>query len=87
MVAYNYRGVRNTYIRGTYHNDKGFDETFLTSCRLPDITSLNFGVSYSLTDDFSIWLQADNLLNRKIDILPGLLSQGVTVAGGLSVVF
>lgn len=87
VVAYNYRGIRNTYIRGTYHNDKGFDETFITSTRLPDVTSLDFGVSYSFTDNFSIWLQADNLLNRKIDMLPGLPCQGLTAAGGVAVTF
>ncbi|MDE7413270.1 MAG: TonB-dependent receptor [Muribaculaceae bacterium] len=87
MISYNYRGVRQSYIRGSYRNDKGFRETFLTSSRLPDITNLNFGVSYSFTDAFSIWLQADNLLNRKVDILPGLLSQGITFAGGVALIF
>ncbi|MDE6028333.1 MAG: hypothetical protein K2G23_09695 [Muribaculaceae bacterium] len=86
-LAYNYRGVRNAYLYGTYHNDKGFNESVLTAYRLPDITSLDFGASYSFTDSFSLWLQADNLLNRKIEMLPGLPSQGITFAGGLSVLF
>ncbi len=86
-LAYTYRGVRNAYIYGQFHNDKGFNESVLTSYRLPDVTSLDFGASYSITDNFSLWLQADNLLNRKIEMLPGLLSQGITLAGGLSVVF
>ena len=86
-LAYTYRGVRNAYINGSYHNDKGFDEKVLTAYRLPDLTSLDFGASYSFTDNFSLWLQADNLLNRKIEMLPGLPSQGITFAGGLSVLF
>ncbi|MDE5791369.1 MAG: hypothetical protein K2H96_09100 [Muribaculaceae bacterium] len=86
-LAYNYRGVRNAYIYGTYHNDKGFNETVLTAYRLPDVTSLDFGASYSFSDKFSLWLQADNLLNRKIEILPGTPSQGINFAGGLSVLF
>lgn len=86
-LAYNYRGVRNAYIYGTYHNDKGFNESVLTAYRLPDVTSLDFGASYSFTDSFSLWLQADNLLNRKIEMLPGLPSQGIAFAGGFSVLF
>ena len=86
-LAYNYRGVRNAYIYGSYRNDKGFDEQVLTACRLRDVTSLDFGASWSFTDAFSLWLQADNLLNRKIEMLPGLPSQGITFAGGLSVLF
>ena len=86
-LSYRYRGVRNAYIIGEYRNTKGFDESILTSRRLPDVTSLDFGASYSITENFSLWLQADNLLNRKVEMLPGLPSQGITFAGGLSVLF
>ena len=86
-LSYSYRGVRNIWINGTYRNDKGFDEAILTSMRLPDVTSLDFGASYSFTDSFSLWIQADNLLNRHIRLLPGLPSQGIAVAGGVSILF
>lgn len=86
-LSYNYRGVRSSWIKGSYRNDKGFDETILTSLRLPDVTSLDFGASYSFTDSFSLWLQADNILNRHILLLPALPSQGVSVAGGVSILF
>ena len=86
-LSYRYRGVRNAYITGEYRNDKGFDESFVASRRLPDITSLDFGASYSFTDSFSLWLQADNLLNRRVEVLPGLPCQGITFAGGISLLF
>lgn len=86
-ISYRYRGVRNAYITGEYRNAKGFMETLLVSQRLRDITSLDFGASYSFTDSFSLWLQADNLLNQHIDVLPGLPSQGITFAGGVSLLF
>lgn len=86
-LAYNYRGVRNCYIQGKYHNDKGFYESILSAYRLPDITSLDFGASYSFSDKIALWVQADNLLNRKTELLPGLPAQGITFAGGLSILF
>ena len=86
-LSYSYRGVRNAYVFGMIHNNKGFDEDFLTAKRLEDITSLDFGASYSFSDAFSIWVQADNLLNRHVETLPGLRSQGFTAAAGVSILF
>lgn len=86
-LAYDYRGVRNIYTVGYYRGGLISDATALVSRRLPDITSLNFGVSYGITDHFNIWLQADNLLNRHVELLPRLPQQGIRFAGGFGVTF
>lgn len=86
-LSYNYRGVRRIYTYGQSLNDKNIPESTLCSMRLPDITMLNFGASYGITDKFSIWAQGDNLLNRHDEKLPCLPLQGITLTGGVSIIF
>lgn len=86
-LAYEYRGVRNIYTMANYAGALVSMSEMLVGYRLPDITYLNFGASYSITRDFCLWLQADNLLNRKDELLPSLPQQGIRIAGGLSVIF
>lgn len=54
---------------------------------LPDMATVNLSASYRFTPNFSVWLQGDNILNRRDEILPLLPSQGVSVVGGLNVLF
>lgn len=86
-LSYNYRGVRRAYIIGEYHTDRGFDESILTSRRLPDMTTLNFGASWSFSPTVALWLQVDNILNQHIEILPSLPAQGIAFAGSISLNF
>lgn len=87
-LAYNYRGVRTIYTQGLYTDlVSGVENNLLTGLRLPDICMLNFGASYNFTKTFALWLQADNLINRHDDYLPGLPMQGVRIAGGFSLLF
>ena len=86
-VAYEYRGVRNVYAMGAYSGALISDCQALMPCRLPDLTYLNIGASYGISRNCSIWLQADNILNRHDEILPMLPTQGVRIAGGLSLTF
>ncbi len=86
-LAYDYRGVRNIYTMATTESVTTPGEQILVSRRLPDITYLNFGASYSFTPKISVWLQADNLLNRHDEWLPGLPTQGVRVMGGVGFIF
>ena len=86
-VAYNYRGVRNIYTKANYSSSLKANDTALVAYRLPDLCNLNFGASYSFTDSFNVWLQADNLLNRHDEILPCLPQQGVRICGGFGVTF
>ncbi len=86
-LAYDYRGVRNIYTIGNYQGGMISDADVLLSKRLPDITYLNFGASYGITSNFTVWVQADNLLNRHDELLPGLPQQGVRLAAGFGVTF
>lgn len=86
-IGYQYRGVRNIYTIATAENAITLDDNYLVSSRLPDITYLNAGASYSFTKNFNIWIQADNLLNRRDEWLPSLPTQGVRILGGFGVTF
>ena len=72
---------------GAYSGALISDCQALMPCRLPDLTYLNIGASYGISRNCSIWLQADNILNRHDEILPMLPTQGVRIAGGLSLTF
>lgn len=90
-VGYEYRGVRNIYSRlenmtpGNVINGKGKDR--VTALRLPDLTLLKAGVSYDITPAFGIRVDAQNLLNRHDVLLPGLPGEGLSITGGLRILF
>ena len=86
-LSYTYRGVRKAYITGQYIADNRLPREILASRRLPDITYLNFGASYGFSNNLTLRVQADNLLNRHDEILPGLPTQGLTLSAGLSFLF
>lgn len=86
-LSYQYRGVRNIYTDAIYSSAMMANEQTLAGMRLPDICYLNFGISYGFTDSFTIWGQADNLLNRHDALLPSLPQQGIRLALGLSLLF
>ncbi|MDE6794983.1 MAG: hypothetical protein K2J63_06720 [Muribaculaceae bacterium] len=93
-VSYDYRGVRKIYATSMptfvlFQRDVIIDgkTTSLHSLDLPDITLLNLSASWDCSDNFSIWLQADNILNRHDVILPMQPTQGVVVVGGFKWLF
>ncbi len=94
-VQYDYRGVRNIYsLYPEPTNTPGGTTVIVNNVeqkpaamRLPDITELSFKARYAFTPAVSIWLQADNLLNRRHIILPGLPTEGISVTGGLQWLF
>lgn len=77
-AGYAYRGVRNCY----RWESEGSDFT-LTPYRLPDITDLNARITFSILDNLDIYCKGENLLNRHVDLLPGLQSEGIVIAGGI----
>lgn len=91
-IGYDYRGTRNIYMKSvsaitdgaTLINGK---ETTLHSLPLPDLHLVNLSASWDFSDDFSVWMQADNLLNRHSEVLPMQPMQGVVVAGGFKWLF
>lgn len=86
-LAYDYRGVRNIYTMGNYKGGLISDSETLVSKRLPDMTYLNLGASYAISSNLNVWIQADNLLNRNDELLPGLPQQGVRLSAGFGVTF
>lgn len=77
-VGYLYRGVRGYY---------EFAEGAWTSARMPDITDLRARISFSLLSNLDIYVRGQNLLNRRVELLPGYGSEGIAVSGGLYLEF
>lgn len=77
-LGYEYRGVRSCYAWNRTDGAKT-----LTAYRLPDITDLNFRITYSIMDNLDIYCQGLNLLNRHPWLLPGLQTEGIAISGGL----
>ncbi len=83
-LGYNYRGVRQIWVNTAVNDGTGFWGTSLEGMRLPDLTILNLGASWSFSTKFDVWLQGDNLLNRHDVTLPMLYQPGITVTAGLA---
>ncbi len=87
-VGYDFRGKRAIYAQGEYATD--YPSTWVTtleSMPLPDISQLNAGASYDIFKNLNVWVQANNILNRREIILPDLPSQGVSVTAGFGFTF
>ncbi len=85
-LAYEYRGVRqaftNAMLVGTLNT-----VTTPVAMRLPDVTNLNFGASYGISDNFDVWLQLDNILNTRRVLLPSLPEPGICAYIGFGLRF
>ena len=77
-VGYEYRGVRNCYFMSS--TAEGMRPA---AFRLPDITDLKAKISYKILDNLDVYCSGENLLNRHVDILPGLQCEGVAISGGV----
>jgi len=91
-LGYDYRGKRNIYLKSMSSFTDGATlingtEVTLHSLSLPDLNLVNLSASWDFTDDFSVWIQADNLLNRHSEVLPMQPMQGVVMAGGFKWLF
>lgn len=81
-LGYDYRGVRNCYLPGS--DADGFVPA---AYRLGDITDLNAKITFSLLKNLDIYCAGANLLNRKVQLLPGLQSEGIVISGGFYLEF
>ena len=92
-LGFNYRGGRKIYTRTFYtENEGGMNiinvvKSELTGLSLPDLSLLNFKASWSFTKDISVWLHADNILNRHTWILPMQPTQGIVITAGCDWIF
>lgn len=90
IVGYQYRGVRHIY--AVARADAGSGLPFTTAdriegMRLPDVTDLSAGLSWALSDRFSIWGEALNILDRRVQLLPQTKSEGFGFLLGFGVKF
>lgn len=85
-LQYGYRGVRKAYV-GRYTSTFPEDTRAARFVRLPDVTDLSARVDYQLNDAISFSLQGNNLLGRRIDLMPDLPCPGAIVLGGVQFVF
>lgn len=100
FASYSYRGVRRIYTRyyaadpvvtlpGTgipVVSDRKSDPP-LCSMRLPDITDLSVGASFRIRSWVRVFVQASDILNRKVLWLPATPLQGISVTGGFNFLF
>lgn len=90
-IGYDLRAKRTIYTRGSadIHNGNisGDNNGKLYGIHLPALTLLNLSASWDFTHNFSVWMQADNLLNRHDDYLPMLPMQGISIIAGLKILF
>ena len=95
-VGYEYRGVRNIYSSWDWISDTKSDlpvvddterDSPLSSLRLPDLTLLNARAGWQFTPKIGIFIQAANLLNRHDAILPLTPTSGISVTGGVNLLF
>ena len=91
-AGYDYRGVRRIYTASYSDPTPGGpvingDGITLQHLRLPDLTLLNVSASWDFTPSFSVWVEADNLLNRHDCVLPMQPTQGIVGVAGLKWLF
>ncbi len=58
-----------------------------TEITLDGFFDLNFGVSYFISDNFSIWLSGTNLLNSNYERFYNYPVQGFEIMGGIGLRF
>lgn len=79
-VGYRYRGVRNIF-RRYGETQESYGE------RLPDICNLSFGARYRLSRTVTFFGKADNLLGKRIIVLPCQPAEGFNFLVGADVIF
>lgn len=82
-LGYSLRAMRMMPVAAWFADTTPLNGTFLVTDRLPNTSMLNFGASYGITDNFDVWIQADNLLCRRNVYMPGLEEPGLRLAAGV----
>lgn len=78
-VGYDLRALRKVY--GMWNLSAGEEQ--LTALRLRNLSLLKAKVAYRLMDTLDVYVLAENLLNRRVDMLPGLQCNGIAFSGGI----
>lgn len=69
---------------GTFISDGFYN---YDSIEMKDVIDLHVGARYSFSHIFSVWAQANNLLCKQWDIMPGMGAQKIGLMGGISLNF
>ena len=63
------------------------DDYLYYTIDLKDVVDLHVSARYSFSHVFSVWAQANNLLCKQWDVMPGMGAQKLNVMGGISLNF
>ncbi len=90
-VGFEFRGKRQQLIEygapaRTGNEIVGYDPTY-DILKLNDVANLKAGAGYRFDKTLTLWLQANNLLNRRWDTLTGMGAQRFGFMGGLALTF
>lgn len=86
-LGYSLRAMRMMAAPASWADSTPLNGLFYVDYRLPNQSMLNFGASYGITQNFDVWIQADNLLNRKSFYLPMAPEPGITLTAGIGLRF
>lgn len=86
-LGYNLRAMRMMPVRAHYADTTPLNSNLTVMYRLPNLSMLNFGASYGINDSLNVWMQADNLLNRKYYYMAGLPEPGIRLSIGAGFYF
>lgn len=86
-IGYELRAMRMMPVRAHYADTSPLNSHLTVMYRLPNLSMLNLGASYSFSDKFNVWIQADNILNKTVYYMPGLPEPGIRVAAGIGLYF
>lgn len=82
-VTYELRALRKMpYVTNNINPEDANVTDLMAIYRLPNLSLLGFGASYGINRNLNVWLQADNLINRKYFYMPGLPEPGIRICVG-----
>lgn len=81
-LGYNLRALRYMPVEAHYADTNPLNSNLRVMYRLPNLSMLNFGISYGINKNLHVRIQADNLLNRKYYYMPGLPEPGIRFSAG-----
>lgn len=70
-----------------WQHDRYKMNDYSETVKMKDIQNLTFGANYAFSKSFSLYLQLNNLLNRKYEYWYSYPEQGLSVLGGFSFMF
>lgn len=77
-AAWQLRAGRRYYI---------LSDAYPAEAAMGNISDLSVNARYSITPAFDVWARVENLLNRRVDLIPGLQTQGVNGLVGVMLRF